>query len=285
MNLWRRPIHLTRKKRNELIEVYLLANPDLADDRIGGLFSVDRSTVNRKRKRLVQLHKLSPVEATVGKDGVKRKVGNRARWICESSKEYDKLIPNIRKVANDVHGLIRWPESETRNLRPFAGLQSYNTDSIHEPESEFSTPDWLFDHLNLEFNFSLDVCASPQNAKCARYFTSDDDGLSQSWAGETVFCNPPYHHHLISAWIKKAWEESRHPDTTVALLIPTYFREYAWWKKYCVKGEVRFIHPFIRFKKSDGEGTALKDVILIIFGKQYKPMTSGPVIGMKQTSA
>ncbi|MCH7686077.1 MAG: adenine methyltransferase, partial [Planctomycetes bacterium] len=138
---------------------------------------------------------------------------------------------------------------------------------------------------NAEFDFSLDVCASPQNAKCARYFSSDDDGLSQSWAGEICFCNPPYHRHLISAWITKAYEESRQPDTTVALLIPTYYREYSWWKKYCVKGQVRFIHPFVRFQRCDGEGTALKDVILIVLGKKYKPMTSGPVIGMNQTSA
>ena len=36
---------------------------------------------------------------------------------------------------------------------------------------EWSTPDDLFAELNGIFHFDLDACASPANAKCARYFT------------------------------------------------------------------------------------------------------------------
>lgn len=53
--------------------------------------------------------------------------------------------------------------------------------------NEWATPQAFFDELDKEFNFTLDPCATPQNAKCARYFTKEIDGLSQSWRGEIVF--------------------------------------------------------------------------------------------------
>ncbi len=57
--------------------------------------------------------------------------------------------------------------------------------------NEWATPQAFFDELNKEFAFTLDPCATPENAKCARFFTKEIDGLAQSWRGETVFCNPP----------------------------------------------------------------------------------------------
>lgn len=35
--------------------------------------------------------------------------------------------------------------------------------------NEWATPQAFFDELDKEFNFTLDPCATPQNAKCARY--------------------------------------------------------------------------------------------------------------------
>lgn len=73
--------------------------------------------------------------------------------------------------------------------------------------NEWATPQAFFDGLNKEFGFTLDACATPQNAKCARYFTREDNGLTQSWDGEIVFCNPPYGRE-IGKWIKKAYDET-----------------------------------------------------------------------------
>lgn len=49
---------------------------------------------------------------------------------------------------------------------------------------QWATPQSFFDKLNSEFNFDLDTCAIPENAKCDRYFTPQDDGLSQDWGGQ-----------------------------------------------------------------------------------------------------
>lgn len=48
---------------------------------------------------------------------------------------------------------------------------------------EWSTPQDFFDELNKEFNFTLDPCATSENAKCTTYFTKKDEGLKKSWGG------------------------------------------------------------------------------------------------------
>ena len=83
---------------------------------------------------------------------------------------------------------------------------------------EWPTPQSLFDDLSRVYGgFDLDPCATPENAKCARFFTREDDGLIQPWTGK-VFCNPPYGRE-IGKWVKKAWESSVE-GALVVLLIP-----------------------------------------------------------------
>ena len=47
----------------------------------------------------------------------------------------------------------------------------------------WATPQDFFDKLDDEFHFSLDVCATPENAKCRNFFTQKEDGLKQNWGG------------------------------------------------------------------------------------------------------
>ena len=70
---------------------------------------------------------------------------------------------------------------------------------------EWATPQELFDRLNAVFHFDLDPAATPENAKCAKYYTTKENGLVQSWRGN-VWLNPPYGRE-IGAWVKKAYEE------------------------------------------------------------------------------
>lgn len=50
----------------------------------------------------------------------------------------------------------------------------------------WETPQYLFDELDAEFHFTLDVAADETNHKCDRYFTKDQDGLKQNWGGDGV---------------------------------------------------------------------------------------------------
>lgn len=76
--------------------------------------------------------------------------------------------------------------------------------------------------------FTLDVAAASHNAKAPRYFTRADDGLAQSWAGERVWCNPPYSN--LFGWVSKAWSEW--PTTRgIVMLLPANRPEQKWWQE------------------------------------------------------
>ena len=111
---------------------------------------------------------------------------------------------------------------------------------------EWSTPEAFYEELNNRYGFTLDPCANAENSKCARYFSKADDGLSKSWGGETVFCNPPYGRQ-IKWWIKKAYEESLKPDTTVVMLIPSR-TDTAYWHDYVMRAqEIAFVRGRLKF--------------------------------------
>jgi site-specific DNA-methyltransferase (adenine-specific) len=112
--------------------------------------------------------------------------------------------------------------------------------------NEWATPQEFFDELHREFNFTLDPCATERNAKCRKYFTQSDNGLSQSWDNESVFCNPPYGRE-IGLWVKKA-SEAR--EGVVVMLIPAR-TDTKWFHDYIYnKAEIRFIKGRLKFGNS-----------------------------------
>lgn len=138
------------------------------------------------------------------------------------------------------------PEGVTSALgRNF--LKTMNSALFSSANDVWETPQEFFDELNEEFHFTLDPCALPANAKCERFFTPTDNGLTQSWEGETVFCNPPYGRAIYN-WVRKCSEESRKKNTTVVALIPArtdtrYFHEFIYHKAK----EIRFIRGRLKF--------------------------------------
>ena len=114
---------------------------------------------------------------------------------------------------------------------------------------EWPTPPDVFSQLAREFGpFDLDPCATPENAKCPRYFTRADNGLAQHWAGR-VYLNPPYGRHGggIAAWMRKAWESVQNGTDLVVCLVPARV-DTAWWHDYAARGEVRFLRGRVRFE-------------------------------------
>lgn len=107
----------------------------------------------------------------------------------------------------------------------------------------WATPQDFFDRLNAEFGFQLDVCAAPENAKCERYFTAEDDGLAQEWRG-VCWMNPPYG-RSIGDWMRKAFESSRE-GATVVCLVPAR-TDTAWWHEYAMRAEIRYVRGRLKF--------------------------------------
>lgn len=112
---------------------------------------------------------------------------------------------------------------------------------------DWATPQDFFDYLNLQFGFTLDVCASAENAKCNRFFTEADDGLAQDWGDAVCWMNPPYG-RTIGRWMKKAHESSL-KGATVVCLVPAR-TDTAWWHDYAIRGEVRFLRGRLKFGNS-----------------------------------
>ena len=113
-------------------------------------------------------------------------------------------------------------------------------------KSDWETPQDLFDELDDEFHFTLDAASSDLNAKCEKHYTVEDDGLSQSWAGNNVFLNPPYGRNMKD-WMRKAYEESQAENTTVVVLVPAR-TDTAWFHDYVYgKAELRFLRGRLKF--------------------------------------
>lgn len=112
-------------------------------------------------------------------------------------------------------------------------------------KNDWETPIEFFNKLNKEFNFTLDACANETNHKCNRYYTEKEDGLSKSWEGETVWCNPPYSAKEQNEWVKKCYEESKHAE--VVMLLPARTDTERFHKYILPYAEIRFLKGRLKF--------------------------------------
>ena len=110
---------------------------------------------------------------------------------------------------------------------------------------EWATPQDFFDKLMETYRFTLDVCATAENAKCADFYTKEDNGLTKDWMGR-CWMNPPYGRD-IKYWVKKAYQSARDNGALVVCLLPSR-TDTAWWHDYVLPyGEVTFIRGRLKF--------------------------------------
>jgi len=138
---------------------------------------------------------------------------------------------------------------------------------------EWGTPQDLFDELHAEFDFTLDVAASHENAKLPRYFTEEEDGLKQDWAGERCFMNPPYGYG-IKHWVAKAYRETHSPFSRAKLvvgLLPVR-SDTAWFHDHVYgKAEVRFLRGRLKF--NGGKGAATFPSMIVIWRDKIEELS------------
>jgi|SRR3954470_796737 len=138
-----------------------------------------------------------------------------------------------------------------------------NTDLMFSTGQDvYGTPDNIFKALNSEFNFTLDAAALPENAKCDKYFTPQQDALIQDWSKQIVFCNPPYSRPLQGKFIQKAFEESK-KGATVVMLIPSRTDTKIFHEVILPNAEVRFIKGRLKF--GDSKNAAPFPSMIVIF--------------------
>lgn len=162
-----------------------------------------------------------------------------------------ELVPLLDKPDELVEAWTTAQEKGSAN----GGLTAEVIRSVVRPSVHFSsesdeweTPQDLFDQLDAEFGFDLDVCTLESSAKCERYFTPEDDGLAQEWVG-TCWMNPPYG-DVIRNWVRKA-RESAQAGATVVCLVPARV-DTAWWRNAFTEdgraaGDIRFLVGRLKF--------------------------------------
>lgn len=136
----------------------------------------------------------------------------------------------------------------------------------------WGTPESFLSGLRQEFSFTLDPCASHTNAKAERYYTIEDDGLTQPWTG-TVWMNPPYG-RTIGAWLTKA-RRSAQLGATVVCLIPCRTDTNYWHDEVMAyASEVRFLRQRLNFEGDCGPAShnAPFPSVVVIF----RPGLTGP---------
>lgn len=124
-------------------------------------------------------------------------------------------------------------------------------------KQDWETPDEIFKPLDDEFHFALDVCATPENAKCHWYFTEKDDGLSQNWSKYKFWwcwMNPPFGNQ--GEWVKKVALENIYNGVRTVCLLPARTNTN-WWHSFIwdetrhepyLGVEVRFVKGRPKFK-------------------------------------
>jgi site-specific DNA-methyltransferase (adenine-specific) len=157
--------------------------------------------------------------------------------------------------------VTRVPPSRTSTSR---GRLEYLYSSATD---EWATPRQFFDLLDAEFHFTLDPCATPENAKAPRFFTRESDRLKHSWPG-SVFMNPPYGRD-IPKWMAKAYLESRR-GSLVVCLIPARTDTRYWHEFVMHADEIRFVRGRLRFE--GGAHSAPFPSVVVVF----RPGRDGP---------
>lgn len=112
--------------------------------------------------------------------------------------------------------------------------------------TDWATPWPLFLQYDAEFHFTLDVCATSDNAKCPRFFSPDVDGRKLDWGTEVCWMNPPFGREIHS-WMWKALNAAI-LGATVVCLVPARTCT-KWWHDCAEKAsERRFIRGRIKFE-------------------------------------
>jgi phage N-6-adenine-methyltransferase len=156
------------------------------------------------------------------------------------------VTEQIYQSTFDLNGRDLYLAPPIRVNDPIPG-QRLNRGLFSSLTPEWPTPPGVFDALDSTYHFTLDACATPENAKCSRYFTSEQDALRQEWTG-SVWLNPPYGRE-IGLWLKKAVDSSKR-GATVVCLVPSR-TDTDWWHRWCMQGNIFFVRGRLRFGDAD----------------------------------
>ncbi len=138
---------------------------------------------------------------------------------------------------------------------------------------EWATPPWLFDKLNAEFHFDLDVCATAANSKCKAYWSKESDALKMIWC-KTNWCNPPYSNQM--PWGQKAFSESLRGNITVMLAMCDTSTQFFKYRSNAAD-EIRLLDRRVQFVGAKGS-PRFASMIVVFRPPETNPLFQGTAV-------
>lgn len=135
------------------------------------------------------------------------------------------------------------------------------TDTPNESKDLWQTPQALFDNLNDEFDFDVDVCASEYNFLSPIFFHEEYSALDHEWVStenwdghfkvRSAFMNPPYSD--TQAFLERAAQQAHKHNLTVVALVNANTDTKWFADAVNTANEIRLISGRIGFIKPDGK--------------------------------
>lgn len=124
------------------------------------------------------------------------------------------------------------------------------TTNLTNPSDQWETPEDLFDAINNEYGFTLDVAATAWNNKLSNFYNELNNSLVQDWIG-TVWLNPPYSRGNINAFMRKALNEFKNGNAKAVVALVRLDPSANWFTQF-VHGQAHEIRMFPRRVKFVG---------------------------------
>ena len=130
---------------------------------------------------------------------------------------------------------------------------------------EWETPDELYNILNNQFNFAIDLAATKENSKCGNYFLGPgsqiaEDSLRFDWDYEgftdrNLWLNPPYSRGLQDKFVNKCLNLPNSCNgqfnVRVVALLPVRTATKRWQAIAKKASFVYFLRKRLKFKTND----------------------------------
>lgn len=140
--------------------------------------------------------------------------------------------------------------------KPSEVIKNHVLATKHTGDEESYTPkEYLASARTVMGVIDLDPASNPmaqENVGADRYFTVDDDGLTQEWAGN-VWMNPPYTARVINRFIDKLVDHYEAGEVTQAIVLTNNNTDTSWFHQGAnAAAAVCFTAGRINFLKRDG---------------------------------
>jgi hypothetical protein len=175
--------------------------------------------------------------ATLAEAGIDKKLSSRAQKLFKAGERaLETVVSGLRdKIASALDG------------RKVRGTQGTGENEWFTPSKYIEMARTALGEIDLD---PATHARAQEIIKAKKFFTVDDDGLAQPWAGR-IWLNPPYAQPMIADFVNKLVGEFSSGSVTEAILLTHNYTDTEWFhtaaraaRAICfTRGRIRFLTP------------------------------------------